>query len=124
MFGVPKQDYRLPNKTEVLVMRSEKEQLAVAVDFLAANRIYHGELGRRRFVVFTDASGANRVYATDNLRFVAADDNTARTADGRRFDIGEEALAGPAGRSLKRLPAHRAFWFGWYAANPGTRLIK
>ena len=33
-------------------------------------------------------------------------------------------LAGPGGAVLRRLPAHRAFWFGWYAAYPATRLVK
>jgi len=28
------------------------------------------------------------------------------------------------GDELKRLPAHRAFWFGWHSAFPETRLIK
>jgi len=38
--------------------------------------------------------------------------------------VGEAQLTGPGGETLKRLPAHRAFWFGWYAAYPQTRLVK
>lgn len=38
--------------------------------------------------------------------------------------VGEDALSGSEGRTLKRLPAHRAFWFCWYAAYPETRLVE
>jgi hypothetical protein len=36
----------------------------------------------------------------------------------------EGQLTAPNGDSLKRLPAHRAFWFGWHAAFPQTQLVK
>jgi hypothetical protein len=47
-----------------------------------------------------------------------------RCACSRTWKVGEDALNGPGGRTLKRLPAHRAFWFGWYSAFPDTRLVK
>ena len=77
------------------------------------------------FVVLTDGSGANRVYETGNLRFVSWDgDAEVRDSTGKAWRLTEDALIGPGGASLKRLPAHRAFWFGWYAAYPSTRLVK
>jgi len=33
-------------------------------------------------------------------------------------------LTGPAGATLPRVPAHRAFSFGWLTAYPDTRLVK
>ena len=128
MFGVPKLDSRLPNKAEVLALRASgkpAEQLAIAADFLAANRVYHGRIGSLPFVVLTDASGANRVYESANHRFANWDgDATARDSAGQPWTLTEDKLIGPGGASLKRLPAHRAFWFGWYAAYPATRLVK
>ncbi len=128
MFGVPKLDTRLPNKAEVLALRASgkpADQLAIAADFLAANRVYHGRIGSQQFVVLTDASGANRVYESANLRFATWDgDSTARDSSGGTWKVTEDGLTGPGGASLKRLPAHRAFWFGWYAAYPATRLVK
>ena len=44
--------------------------------------------------------------------------------DGGNWKVTESQLDGAGGATLKRLPAHRAFWFGWYAAYPGTRLVK
>jgi len=125
MFGVPKLDTRLPNKAEVLGLRSAHEQLAIAVEFLRANRTWHGRLDDREFVVLTDASGANRVYEAGNLRFANWDGEAAvRERSGKTWKVAEDGLTGPGGKKLKRLPAHRSFWFGWYAAYPGTRLVK
>lgn len=128
MFGVPKLDRRLPNKAEVLALRTDAkraEQLAIAADFLAANRVYHDRLGGMPFVVLTDGSGANRVYESGSRHFASWDgDSEVRDSTGKAWKLTEDRLIGPGGASLKRLPAHRAFWFGWYAAYPATRLVK
>jgi hypothetical protein len=128
MFGVPKLDDRLPNKAEVLALRfagSPGEQLALSASYLRAHPVHHDRIGRQDFVVLTDASGANRVYETQGIRFTAWDgDSQARDARGRTWTVTEDGLDGPGGQFLGRLPAHRAFWFGWYAAFPGTRLVK
>ena len=128
MFGVPKLDARLPNKAEVLALRFPEhagEQLAIAADYLRANRVHHDRLGAREFVVLTDASGANRVYESRGVRFESwAGETRARDRLGRTWTVDEDKLGGPGGQALKRLPAHRAFWFGWYAAYPETRLVK
>jgi hypothetical protein len=76
-------------------------------------------------VVLTDASGANRVYEATGIRFESWDgEASARDRLGRGWKVGEDGLSGPAGERLKRLPAHRAFWFGWYAAYPDTGLVR
>jgi hypothetical protein len=125
MFTVPKLDSRLPNKAEVLALRFEKSALAISADFLRANRVYQDRLGGQDFVVLTDASGANRVYEAAGIRFESWDgEASARDRLGRGWKVGEGGLSGPGGERLSRLPAHRAFWFGWYAAYPDTRLVK
>jgi len=127
MFGVPRTDARLPNKAEVLALRAPGggEQLAIAADFLAAHRVYHDRLDGQAFVVLTDGSGANRVYQSADRRFASWDgQSTVRDSAGQDWKLTEDRLAGPGGVLLKRLPAHRAFWFGWYAAYPATRLVK
>jgi len=128
MFTVPRLDTRLRNKDEVLALRSADkpgEQLAIAAAFLAANRVYHDRIGVQSFVVLTDASGANRVYVSAERQFDSWDgEATVRDRAGRDWKLTEEALTGPGGVRLRRLPGHRAFWFGWYAAFPATRLVK
>lgn len=128
MFNVPRLDDRLPNKAEVLALRfaaAPAETLAIAADFLLAHRVHHDRVGARAVVVLTDASGANRVYDPAELRFVSWDGRRLlRDSAGRDWQVDEAGLLGPDGRRLPRLAAHRAFWFGWYAAYPQTRLVK
>ena len=82
-------------------------------------------VGAAGFVVFTSPAGANRVYADGGLRFVRWDGVTqAVDSNGQAWRVDEASLTAPNGQTLARLPAHRAFWFGWVAQYPGTRLIK
>ena len=128
MFGVPKIDARLPNKAEVLALRLPQgpgESLAVAADFLASRPVYQDRIAGVNFVVLTDASGANRVYEARGVTFVNWDKvSMVSDSNGGRWKMDEEALSASTGETLKRLPAHRAFWFGWNAAFPATRLVK
>lgn len=39
---------------------------------------------------------------------------------GRAWEVTEQALLGPGGEMLPRLPGHLAFWFGWYGYYPET----
>ncbi len=128
MFGVPRLDNRLPNKAEVLALRFSDdpgEQLAIWVRHLSRNRVYHDRLGETGFVVLTDASGASRVYESAGRSFTGWDGGRAvLEKDGAEWTVEEDALTGPEGARLQRLPAHRAFWFGWYAQYPETRLVR
>ena len=128
MFTVPKLDDRLPNKAEVLAVRIAEASgmhLAIAQSFLAAHPVYHDRVAAVDFVVLTDTSGANRVYDARDIALVSWDGiDTARDRSGGNWKVSEARLIGPRGEIRERLPAHRAFWFGWYAAFPDTRLVK
>ena len=128
MFAVPVNDDRLPNKAEVLALRFAEapgETLAVAADFLSSRPVYEGRIGAVNFVVLTDASGANRVYESKGVKFVGWDKvAAARDSAGGTWRVDEAALIPASGSPLARLPAHRAFWFGWHAAFPKTGLVK
>jgi Protein of unknown function (DUF3179) len=128
MFGVPKLDSRLPNKAEVLALRSSEASalpLAISADFLLKNPLHHDRHGSRNVVVLTDTTGANRVYDRADIRLATYDRaSSARDSNGGAWAVEEDRLSGPSGQIMKRLPAHRAFWFGWYSAYPQTRLIQ
>lgn len=127
MFNVPKLDKRLGNKDEILALifpDVSKQPLAISANFLSKNRVYHDHVKTLKFVVLTDLSGANRVYKTEGQSFVSYDgDKTVTDKNGTQWMQNEESLISSKGETLNRLPAHRAFWFGWYAANNNTRLI-
>ena len=125
---MPETDGRLANKAEILALQlpgESDEVVAIDTAFLAAHPVHHDALGDRDVVVLTDASGANRVYATEGARFAAFDGDAAVTdASGATWTLTEAALLGPEGAERERLPAHRAFWFGWQAVHPDTRLVR
>ncbi|MEP6342554.1 MAG: DUF3179 domain-containing protein [Maricaulaceae bacterium] len=128
MFHTPFSDQRLKNKTEVLALRFKKhphEPVAISTDFLAKNPVYRGTVGSQKYVVLTDETGANRVYDPKDVVLTQFDGaGKARDLNGDVWKVAESKLTAPDGRELKRLPYHRAFWFGWHASYPNTRLIK
>ncbi len=128
MFTVPELDRRLANKAEVLALAPpghSDEPLAIAVKFLKKHRVYHDVVGDLRLVVLTDASGASRVFASGDVELESWDgDRAAIDATGGEWTLAESMLSSEDGRTLLRVPAHRAFWFGWVAAHPRTRLVR
>lgn len=127
MFSVPQLDGRLKNKAEVLALRFGgplARPTAISTAFLKQNLLLHGRLGSQDYVVLTDASGANRVFEGGGHKFATAPDDGLRDERDRRWRVSEPALVCETGEELARLPAHRAFWFGWFAAFPDTELIK
>lgn len=127
MFAISTSDDRLKNKDEVLALTfpdQSKDTMAIAADFLQQTPIYFNQLGNLKFVVLTDESGANRVYETSDVEFTDYDrDSTATDSEGKTWKLTEDQLSS-GDMVLSRLPAHRAFWFGWHAAYPDTILIQ
>lgn len=128
MFNTPFSDKRLKNKQEILALRfaaSPKEQLAIDTDFLNRNPLYEDQVGQQKLLVLTDLSGANRVYDPGEIKFHNYDGRSALVDDaGQRWTLSESLLTSEQGTKLERLPYHRAFWFGWHANYPDTRLVK
>jgi len=130
MFEVPGIDARLKNKAEVLVLRREligpgARAVAVFVDRLKREPVFNLDAGGRAFVVVTSKDGANRVYERGTHSFARRDpDGHVRDSSGHRWRVTAEALVSDADERLPRVPAHRAFWFGWRAQYPDTELLK
>lgn len=144
MFPVPNDDQRLNNKDEVLAIDHGWEDnshlpMAVSAKFLSDHPVHHETYAGQPIVILTDGSGANRVYDAGGNKFERwVSEDSVMAADGTLWSVGEEELmrqpaaedqsnaedqsAGPTA-SLPRVPAHRAFWFGWHAAHPDTRLV-
>lgn len=124
MFSVPKSDPRLKNKAEVLALQHKGERVALSAEYLHARPTTYQELAGTRLVILTDTTGANRVYKAGKVNFETYSKDRLVDSSGKRWRLTEEALLGPGGARLPRFPAHRAFWFGWQAAFPDTRLVK
>jgi len=125
MFTVPVIDKRLKNKDEILAIRfadKSKAKIAISKKFLDKNQLYPYE----NLIILTDVTGANRVYEINSdVKFVNWDKkDTLLDSNKVKWKVSEDKLESSSGEVLKRFPAHRAFWFGWYAANPDTKLIN
>ena len=127
MFTIPEIDTSLKNKDEILSIRTPEvpeENIAISSRFLRKNRIYQAQIGPIEFTVFTDRSGAHRVFKTEGVQFVEYKDSKTTDSDGNVWQVSEEEMTTESGRKLERFPSHNAFWFGYKAAFPNTILIK
>jgi len=136
MFDVALKDGRLPNKAEVLVIREAPgnatrevttRPVAISTSTLRERAVLHVTVAGSNVVVVSSPDGSNRVYASGVHRFVeVTGDDTVRDEHGAEWRAGEEALESLRDSTLRlaRVPAHRAFWFGWYAQHPDTELIE
>jgi len=120
MFPVSVRDQRLANKDEVLTLRDGQEMLAVPIAELPPESLLPVSLGSHSLLAVH--RGGRRVYEVDEHRFQALEAGGLRDVEGGLWRIEEDALVGPSGERLKRFPSHQAFWFGWVAAYPKTRL--
>ncbi len=127
MFSISTSDSRLNNKDEILALtfpEYSEDTMAIAASFLQDKPVYANRLGSVEFVVLTDSSGANRVYEAKNHRFVKYDQDVSLIdSEGMKWKLSEDRLKS-GDLTLARLPAHRAFWFGWHSAFPNTQLIR
>lgn len=131
MFDVPERDGRLALKAEVVGVLSNQDDLqnsalAISVEFLSDRPVYMNSYEGRQLVVLTSAEGANRVYEAGARYFERFDsDGHLIDTDGGRWMVREAELIslGEHVERLARIPSQRAFWFGWYAQFPGTRLV-
>ncbi len=78
-------------------------------------------------VLVIDETGAVRAYAREDRTFgpvlrAALGASFLADQNGRGWKVGEDALTGPEGRRLARLPGHEAYWFGWSSFYPATEL--
>ncbi len=126
MFITPFKDKRLKNKDEVFVLRFGRpfdRPKVYAVKYLSKKKLVQDTYGGTSYVLISDRSGAIRAYESDGKEFTRTRDRIMDT-NGSAWQMTETALVDNRGEKLKRLPSHRAFWFGWHAGNPNTELIK
>ena len=104
MFAVPELDRRLSNKDEVLGVifpQYPDKPLAIAADYLSEHPVFHDRVGELRFVVLTDASGANRVYEARDVTFTSWDgQESVIDANGDSWRLTENELSAPNSRLL------------------------
>lgn len=128
MFNVPAIDEKLKNKQSILAVRLAQhpyDPIAISTKFLNKKRIYPLKVKDQKLTVLTDAAGGNRIYNTQEVYLKKYKNRTQVLDDkGSLWTLYEDYLENKEGMRLQRVPAFNAFWFGWKAAYPDTKLIK
>ena len=135
MFPVWNRDDVLLTKDEVLVFSRGSSHKAYPIAILNRERVVNDVVGGEPVVIVaSDRSPEARVYARGSGTFSIDPDSAAgegtpsRVYDdaGVAWEVTEDALVNSTDDTdtLARLPAHAAFWFGWFSFHPDTELYE
>jgi hypothetical protein len=117
--GVPKA-YPLDLLAEAMVVNDTLAGMPVVLVASRGVVEVQGE-NRRVGAVVYESGGEVRAYSRGSRVFSPGPDpDSVLDEEGRLWQVGEEALSGPAGESAPRLNGHLAYWFGWFAFFPNT----
>jgi hypothetical protein len=127
MFPVFRRSQAMPAKTWIYALLVDGAPKAYTLDRLGRERVVNDVLGGKPLVLLANTTGPEvqevRAYESGSFRFAPGDDPLApRGPDGRPWRATEEALEGPGGERLPRLPGHLAYWFGWFSFYPRTEV--
>ena len=115
----------LPKHRRLLANRRDARRLA---DILQREPVVNDTVGPQNLVIITNpTSMAVRAYERGDHTFKPGVSTTELIDEsGVIWQIEETSLMSNGGSDsfLKRLPGHDAFWFGWFAANPRTKLYS
>jgi hypothetical protein len=114
MFPANVTDWRLQPKDYVFAVRLPEGRKAWPLKSFAGGRIVNDAVGSVGVVLIGAAiSESVRAYRRDGRTFTAGAKPEEVTADGKTWKVTEDALLGPSGEKLARVPGHNAFWFAW-----------
>jgi hypothetical protein len=144
MFPVWQRSGALRDKEHVFALYLDGVAKAYPIEVMVTEGIVNDSLGSTNVVLIAGdrllrvegehhRTGPIRYTAGGEVRAYERHDETFRTGDepgtlldtqDRQWEITEEALLGPAGERLERLPGHLAYWFGWFAFHPLTEVYS
>ena len=121
MFPVVVRDRRLDPKDRIFVLRDGKAEMAWALSLFEGGATLHDRVGERDVVLIGDAEFETvRAYDSGGRTFTVVADDPARVeSGGALWSVSEDALTGPEGETLARLPGHMAYWFAYQSYHPG-----
>jgi hypothetical protein len=129
MFPVWKRDGVLEPKTWIYGLRHGAFARAYPLDVLFRERVVNDAVGTLPVVLVSDPQSRSVRAFARGQRVLAegpGPGELVEPATGEVYRIGEDAVRPlrESGESLRRLPGHQAYWFGWYAFHPETSLYE
>lgn len=126
MFPVWRRSNLLPTKSWVFTQLIDGQPKAYPLSVLKDELVVNDTLAGQNLVVIYEEGGLGaRAYERGEHSFTFAAQDTTRTIldeAGRQWQVTDQALIGPDGQELARLPGHMAYWFGWFSFYPRTEL--
>jgi hypothetical protein len=123
MFPLLVPDERLMPKDYVFALRVDGRERAWPLADLSGGRVINAAAGDLPVVLVGDAATRTvRAYQSGGREFAPGSNPTTLVADGQDWQIREDALVGPDGARLARLPGHIAYWFAWQGFIDGAPL--
>ena len=121
MFPALLADDRLKAKDYVFALRDGAHDKAWPLGDFEGGKVLNDSAGSLELVLIGDAATRSvRAYRREGHNFEAVPERPLELrADGQTWQITEEALVGPDGQRLARLPGHIAYWFAWAGFKEG-----
>jgi Protein of unknown function (DUF3179) len=114
MFPTRVDQSRLKQKDYVFALRAAPVEKAWPLKLFEGGAVINDTAGVLDLVLIGDAASRTvRAYRSDGLAFEKGDNPSGVTQGGEVWRVTEDALVGPDGRTLGRLPGHIAYWFAW-----------
>ena len=140
MFPVWQRNDLLETKDRIYALQIEGIPKAFPVDLLIEEIVVNDELAGTPLVLIAargevivdgnnsrvgevsyNAGGEVRAYDRGQELFTPGPDpDTVLDSSGQTWQVTEEALLGPDGKSAPRVNGHLAYWFGWFSFFPNT----
>ena len=144
MFPVWQRSKALPDKARIYALQIDGLPKAYELTALTEERVLNDVLGETALVLVAqrgtvkvegsnlrigptsyDSGGEVRAYQRGNHSFTASPNlDILIDEHGQTWQVMEDALIGPDGKRLERIPGHLAYWFGWFAFFPNTQLFS
>jgi hypothetical protein len=114
MFPTNVDQSKLKQKDFVFALRSSGAEKAWPLKLFEGGAVINDRAGVHDLVLIGDATTRTvRAYRSEGLTFEKGPTTDQVKLGEEVWRVTEEALVGPGGRSLSRLPGHVAYWFAW-----------
>ena len=101
-------------KAYVFALRGQGREKAWPLAYFEKAPVINDSIGETKIVLIGDVKTRTvRAYKTSGQTFVAGEAADKLKAGADAWSITEDALVGPKGEKLERLPGHIAYWFAW-----------
>lgn len=114
MFPTLVDQKQLKQKDYVFALRSSGTEKAWPLKRFAGGAVINDRAGVLDLVLVGDAATRTvRAYRSQGLTFTKTAEPDQLKQGAAIWRVTEDALVGPGGRTLPRLPGHIAYWFAW-----------